>query len=429
MYWEKRKDRYGNIYYSFLQWDHETRRNIRLKKELVPADIQTDRQAEDFCRVREADFSATKFRIEQKLQWQKAFYNFEDLLAIFKEECKRRAPNSYETVIYFLRQYVFDFYLNQKKSNNINNWSMHFEEFRSWLLIAKPSKRNKTCILAYGTKNNIIGALNLFLEIMNTKGKCAPPNKCSKFSKSLLNTRNADHVIDKSEAMLVFSCLQELDSTQLASHFFWVLLNTGLRLSEGLSLSLNDFFPGVPDNRILRGALGRHNLVPYGYISLESQLKNSLKPRTSTYTVERKPLKGRKKIDARSSRIIPVLDKKCFNILALRYNEQSDLLSKETFGKDKSDYLLFNGLDKNRFSRLLREAYAKAKKTHKSPHCCRHTFATNFAGISNGDTGLCRLVLGHKDEDTTLGYIHLYEQINRQSRATELSKSKIDLIM
>lgn len=85
-------------------------------------------------------------------------------------------------------------------------------------------------------------------------------------------------------------------------------------------------------------------------------------------------------------------------------------------------------MDKNRFSRLLREAYQGTRFTHKSPHCARHTFATNFAGMTNADTGLCRLVLGHRDEDTTLGYVHLFEQINRQARAKELVKTKIALV-
>lgn len=62
------------------------------------------------------------------------------------------------------------------------------------------------------------------------------------------------------------------------------------------------------------------------------------------------------------------------------------------------------------------------------PVWTRHSFATNFAGLTNADTGLCRLVLGHRDEETTLGYVHLFEQLNRQARAKTLVKTKIDLI-
>ena len=205
-------------------------------------------------------------------------------------------------------------------------------------------------------------------------------------------------------------------------------MNTGLRLSEGLGLSLSDFFPGSPDKKTIAGALERHGLKCFGYISLESQVKNSIKPRNLDGIVPRKPLKGRRRIEAKAGRIIPILNKETFNILAKRFNEQTDLLANAKHGNDKSNYLLFDGMDKNRFSRLLVDAYAGTRFTHKSPHCARHTFATNFAGLTHADTGLCRLVLGHKDEDTTLGYVHLFEQINRQARAKELVKMKIDLI-
>jgi len=43
-------------------------------------------------------------------------------------------------------------------------------------------------------------------------------------------------------------------------------------------------------------------------------------------------------------------------------------------------------------------------------------FATELAVKALGDTTLCRMVLGHKDEDTTARYVHLFEQINLESK-------------
>jgi integrase len=311
----------------------------------------------------------------------------------------------------------------------MNNWSLYFEDFRDWLILTKTIKTTKNNnTLAYSSKNNIIGAINLFLEVMYKKGKCQQSPKCAKFPKHMLTFRDAGHVIDVTESNLIKEVLNQLDPSELAADFFLVLLNTGLRLSEGLSLSLNDFYPGIPDNKIMKGALDRHGLYPLGYISLESQLSDATAARNINGNVVRKPLKGRKRIDARSSRIIPILNKRAYNTLARRFNDQCELLASSIYGNNRNDYLLFNGLDKNRFSRLLRGAYEKTRYMPKSPHCCRHTFATNFAGFSNADTMLCRLVLGHKDEDTTLGYVHLFEQINRQSRVKELIKTKITLL-
>ena len=161
---------------------------------------------------------------------------------------------------------------------------------------------------------------------------------------------------------------------------------------------------------------------------MESQLANSINPRGKDGKIARKPLKGRKRVDAKASRMIPIFDRTTFNILAQRYNDQSDLFIEKRFGSLQSDYLLFDGLNKNRFSQLLRQAYEGTPFLRKSAHCARHTFATNLAGMTNADTGLCRLILGHRDEDTTFGYVHLFEQINRQVRSITQIQSKINLL-
>ena len=429
MYWQKRTNSLNEVYYSFIQWDPIAKKNNRLKHSETPANITTDAQADEFCKLREVESNAVKARIEQKLSWEKKFYNIGELLKICEKEARKKAPNSYTSLNYYLRQYGFDYFLNKKQCSNLNSWYLYFEDFRDWLITAKTIKTTKNDnTLSYSSKNNIIGAVNFFLDIMYRKGKCQQSPKCQKFPRHLLNYRDATHVIDEKEASVITTILKELDPTELSSDFFIVLLNTGLRLGEGLSLSLNDFYPGIPDNKIMKGALDRHSLKPFGYISLESQLGDSAKPRTADGNIIRKPLKGRKRIDAKSSRIIPIINKDAFNTLAKRFNYQCDSFDKQIHGYVRSNYLLFNGLGKNRFSRLLREAYQKTKFLQKSPHCARHTFATNFAGLSNADTMLCRLVLGHKDEDTTLGYVHLFEQINRQSRLKTLIKSKIDMV-
>lgn len=428
MRWEKRKDRYGKPYYSFSHWDPITRKNIRLKRAETPANILTDAQAAEFCRLRQAEDEASKFRIQRKLAWQKKFYDFEKLLEIFEAESKVRAPNSWQAPLYYLKQYALDFFLNHKQCNNLNNWPLFFEEFRDWLMTVGTGKRTKGGGLAYSSRNSVIGAVNLFLDVMARKGKCEQAPKCRKFPRHLMNRRSAEDVISDDEAKIIHRRLVDIDETGLAADFFAVLLHSGLRFGEALGLSLADFSPGLPEVVLIKGAVSRHGLQCFGYISLESQVANTIRPRAVDGRVPRKPLKGRKRIDAKSSRTIPILDKQAFNALARRFNEQTDLLERGKFGSSKNDYLLFDGLEKNRFSRFLREAYEGTSFKQKSPHCARHSFATNLAGITHADTGFCRLVLGHKDEETTLGYVHLFEQINRQARAKVLVKSKIALV-
>ena len=428
MRWEKRKDRYGKPYYSFSHWCPVSRRNLRLKRSEVPSNIITDAQADEFCRLREAEDEAAKFRIERKLAWNKKFYDFEKLLEIFELESKVRAPNSWQAPVYYLKQYALDFFLNYKQCNNLNNWPLFFEEFREWLMTVRTGNRTKGDGLAFSSRNSVIGAVNLFLDVMARKGKCEQAPKCRKFPRHLMNRRTAEDVISDEEAKVIHQRLVDLDDAGVAADFFLVLLHSGLRLGEGLGISLADFSPGVPEVALVKGAIQRHNLQCFGFIALESQVASTIHPRGRDGKVSRKPLKGQKRIDAKGGRTIPILNKQAFNALALRFNKQTDLLEQGKYGSSKGDYLLFEGLEKNRFSRLLREAYEGTAFRHKSPHCARHTFATNLAGLTHADTGFCRLVLGHKDEDTTLGYVHLFEQINRQARAKVLVKTKIALV-
>lgn len=428
MYWQKRKDRSGKIYYSFIQWDPVNRKNIRLRASEVPADITTDAGADEFCRVRDAEHEATRFRIERKLVWQKKFYDFEKLQKIFESEIKKRAPNSWRQVLYFLKQYVFDFFLNHKQSNNLNNWYLYFEEFRDWLEQAQPSQQTKTGQLSYSSKNHAISTLNTFLDVMHRKGKMEMAPKCQKFASHLIGRRTVDDVLSDEEIDVIHARLRELDPTELAADFFLVLVNTGLRLGEGLGISMADFFPDeLRDDKLAR-ALKMCDVKSIGYISLESQLKDGGKPRGSDGTVRRKPLKGRRKIEPGLGRIVPLVSRRVFNILAKRWNQQRELLEAKKHGKEPSDYLLFDGLTNASYSRILVAAYTGTRFRHKSPHCARHTFATNFAGLVCGNPLICAMVLGHKDQETTMGYIHLYEAINRKARSQELRREPIKII-
>lgn len=427
MYWEKRTAS-GESYYCFIYWDQKERRNIRMKRSEVPQHITTDKEADEFCRLKESEHEAAKMRIERKLAWQKKFYDFDKLLELFEKEAKVRAPNSWESQLYYLKHYGLDFFLNKKQTNNLNNWPLHFDEFRDWLGEVKTSKGNGKANLAIATQNNVIGAVNIFLDIMAKKHKCETLPKCQKFARHLVARRDADHVIGEIEGVTITQKLIDECDSPLAADFFKTLMETGMRLGEGLGVSLADFFPGEPKNAFLKGALEKHGLKCYGYIVLESQVAARITFRDKKGQVIRKPLKGRKKIDGKASRVIPILDKKLFNILARRFNAQAELFRKKTFGANKADYLLFDGLTKSGFYRLLMLAYSKTSYEPRTAHCCRHTFATNFAGLTNAETALNRLILGHKDEETTLGYVHLYEQITREVKSNEQVRNKIELI-
>jgi hypothetical protein len=45
-----------------------------------------------------------------------------------------------------------------------------------------------------------------------------------------------------------------------------------------------------------------------------------------------------------------------------------------------------------------------------------------------GDTTLCKNVLGHKDEETTQRYVHLFEQINQKAKMKGQRKREMSLV-
>lgn len=413
MYWQRRKDRRGKEYFSFAFHDPVFKKTVRLRHKEVPYGIDSVEKANQFCRIKESEHEAAKLRIQRKLEWKSKFYDFTKLLEIFEKDVKIAAPNSWENTIYYLEHYAFPFFLGEKQCNNLNSWCVHYGDFTEWLKTCKTSKGNRE--LSYSTKNHVVSALNSFMVSMKKRGQVEDIEKCPKFPTHMLNARTAEDVLSAEECTEVYAKLFEISED--SAHFFLVLLHTGLRLSEGLGLSLDDVYEGEPGHEVLRRLLKSRDLHSYGYISLWSQVANGNHPRND-FQVKRKPLKGRKKMDSLSGRTVPILDKKAFNILVSRFNKCDQQLSKAQYGSDPKNYLLFDGLTKGTFASHLKRAYESlaGRYRQKSAHCLRHTCATELAGKALGDTTLCKMVLGHKDEETTSRYVHLFEQINQKAK-------------
>ncbi|MGE3261927.1 MAG: hypothetical protein AB7K68_09125 [Bacteriovoracia bacterium] len=197
-----------------------------------------------------------------------------------------------------------------------------------------------------------------------------------------------------------------------------------MRFNEIYGLSMDDLFVGELEDSVLKPALEEHGIEYFGYIVLESQPADKVRKRHPDGSIARKPLKGRRKIDEKSNRIIPIIDKGLFNCLVGLYKEQEKLLAKKKFGSDLKNYLLFDELTTTEVSIALRDAYAKTKYKAKSYHCCRHTRCTELVGQTR-DFVLARYWLGHARQETTLRYTHIYQQSVRQVRK---KKQKIDFL-
>lgn len=412
VHWQKR----GNGY-SFYFYDCVLKKNVRLKKNEIPSDIATDEQAVEFCRNKEASLDATKLRILRRIEWKKKFHNFNELVEIYHKDRVLKAPNSWKQSLFYLEHYVVTFFLHEKQCNNLNNWPVHYEAFRDWLMGVKPLKvKSKKALLAVATMNHCIKVLNTFLETMARKGKMEECRKCKAFPKSMLNIKGAEAVIPPDVSEAQHRQLEEINTT--AADMYFVSLHTGLRLNELLGLSLGNVFSGEPKVDLLKKAFAQFSIETYGYIVLESQPADP-KIRDGNNRVPRKPLKGKKKIAPENNRTIPITDKRAFNILVKCWKTQQGNYQNALYGDNKKDYLLFDGMNKNIYSSLLRRSAEMARVKHHPPHNARHTYSTNFVGTVFGNFTLCQMVLGHASIEITKRYVHIHEQIQRELMSSQ----------
>ncbi len=409
----------------FMYYDSTLKKNVRLRVGEIPPSLVSDADADAFCRQKESELEATKIRILRRLKWKSRYHNFEDLLEIFRNERIKESPNNWKNDIYYMEHYVLNFFINQNTFANMNDWYYYFESFKSWLEKVKTVKGNST--LAYSTKNQCIKALNAFLKIMNRKNKVDRVTKCQQFARHLENSKNAEEVISETDAKKIYQELIRINA--LAAELFFVLVHTGLRINEGLGLCLDSLVQGDVENKAFNEQLRLQCVNYVGYLSLESQPVNSTNIRDQNNLVPRKALKGRRKIEPKNNRIIPLINKDVFNTLGKLYFTQRELLQQKKFGDNPKDYLLFDGLNKQRFGNYLRQACKNLKLRNYTPHSCRHTFATQFTGMTFGNVFLCQMVLGHRDLGTSRKYIHIWEQIQKESKSARQLKTGIQLIV
>lgn len=409
---EERKLTNGKSYFSFVYWNGS--RRVRLKKNEHPA-FDSKAKAEEWAKSKEAEIETTKGRILRKLQWKTQYYEFSKLADDYTEYCKKKQPNSWKNSQANLQQYVFPFFLNIKSINNVNNWPMYFEDFRKWLEDEAVTIKRGQKKLEYSTKNHCIQTLNTFLEFLVKSNLADPASiyKMSGFSSSKCNSRDANALISCDEFKTIHQNLK--DQNELIAAVYETAYWTGMRFNEICGLSLDDLFMGDLEDVVLRRALDDHDIKYYGYLVLESQPVSKSKIRLDSGVVERKPLKGKPKIDEKHNRIIPIISKELFNNLVKFYKEQEKLFGLRKFGLNRKDYLLFDGVSQTKAFSELKRAYLKTTYAHKCYHCCRHTRCTELVGQTR-DFVLAKFWLGHSRQETTMRYTHIYQQSVRVAR-------------
>lgn len=414
MRYEKRVNKDGTHYYSFV-----TSERKRLTKEQIRnrfgKDILTEEEAIECLKQLEAKYEAEKLRIQNRLTWEKEFYNFKGLLDQYMEVQKKRAPRSWQNNEAYLRHYVLYYFLQVKKLNNIESWSDHYEAFREWLETkARLIKGKKP--LSYASMNHSIKSLNTFMEHLYARKIVSAFHRCEAFPEHMLKQRDIDDLVPPNEMEKIYKRLIK-NGHALEAVYFRYLYVTGMRFNEGLCISLGDIYQGDIESEILRKKLHSYSYSHFGYIVSDGQYGG----KTANQEVIRLPFKGQKKIEEKRNRILPIGDKELWNqlvdIAERRWSEKPD-------HQKARDTLIFEGIDDATATRYLQEAFADEKLRWRSWHCLRHSRATWLIGETGGDTMLARLWLGHTSPRTIEKYNHIYQAITRAAKAQSLTGGK-----
>lgn len=428
--------------WEFRTYNKTKKRYEPVRVDSIPMHIRNstnEEEVKEYCNSQSAVEQAAKYRAQLRSEWRKKYHDYEKLIEDFATYQKERAPNSWENDVYYLEKYAFHYFLDVKQTATYLQWSYHYEEFRAWLKSVKPLKWNREK-LSLNTQNKIIKALNVFLEKVG-RDNAEAILKCPQYKRSEMVQVSASDLLEPDEIKKIQSELLEIRKD---SHdFFTLLANTGMRENEALGLCVGFIFEGkIKGKKLdkLHNQLAVCGLENYhGYICLESQpalprlrtdkrFKDRFGVTWDTGSVPRKPLKLRRKIEAENYRFIPIFDKKTWNIIAERWNQQHDILEEKTHGKESRDYLLFDGLTTSMFYGDLQKAFDKAKLRFRSPHKLRHTFLTWFYDKTDENRFLAKKVAGHNEERSVQVYSHMNEQIGREQERKEQSKRKMKLI-
>lgn len=398
-------------------------------------DIADHDEAQEFFNQLRADYDCSKQRFERQLAWQKKYYNFKKLLDSYTKRQMKKAPHGYKNSVHYLKYYVLPYFLDVKPNNNINNWYLDFQNFRDWLeedaMLIRDPKKN----ISYSSKNHAVKSLNTFMRHLNKEGIVGELHLCEAFDESKLNVRTIDDVISEDEAELVFNKLVSMGHSNEAEYFL-MLYWTGMRFNEGIGISLADIYKHEISRESFKNLL-RRNLIFYkgndnipeeylyryfGFFTLSSQPDNSTGKtinRDKRNVVKRKPLKMKKLISEKNTRIIPIVNERLWKTLKSRAKTAfKDWKSRRLNTADKASYLLFHDINQATSTKRLKAAFNALNIKYRPWHCCRHSRGTYLHG-KTGDRELGMKWLGHSSEKVYDKYVHTYEGMMREIKAMD----------
>ncbi|MFW7382397.1 MAG: hypothetical protein ACOH5I_26605 [Oligoflexus sp.] len=409
--------RYAGIY-SIRYVSPLTGKLTRIPKKKTGS-LATHEAVETWAKEHLPNILAWEIAIVEKQRWR----TFVKVVRVVEEYRLHRiseVPKSARQDLSFLDNYVLPFFVAEQQQEDANTWFRYYRQFKVWLRDTAKTEKGKP--LAVSSANKAINALNHFMKFLRDYHYIAYENfrPLEAFAGRLERRRSADDVVYEEEFKLVWRRLQETNA--LYSDIYYVQFWTGMRVSEVIGLAFNFLTKNVPDE-ILSACKNAGYPDTHGCIVLESQPAQSYIKRIDGF-IPRKPLKWRDEISPRNSRTVPIVDRRCWNILANRYKQQRELYRIREFGIYRESYLLFDGAQRNDYNEILREAYERVGLPYKPSHCLRHSRTTLWT--LKFPPKILELILGHKAQSQER-YIHINEIITKKAME-DADMDTIDII-
>lgn len=399
------------LYTSFVLYNPNSKKNQRITINPATPDLNA---AIKFKNKIELNLGIVQARAKKRFEF---LQKFNDQSALFDSYIKWRqktAKNSWSEDVSRMRCYVFPYFIGILSLNHPALWYEHWQSFQDSL--GEPIRNNtKTKTLSVNSKDNIIRAANSFITYVETTEGGSPIKRLPEFKFEEKGRRGAESVYKIDELKAVYEEFEKINPKYAA--LFLILANTGMRVSEAIGLLSTDInINQIPQQEkwIFNSLKDKTDI--FGFILLKSQPVDS-NNLVIGGEVKRAPLKKRKRIAPEFNRVIPLID--------LETTKKLALLQKEASLHD----LLFEGCTYRIFYKLFTEIKTKLKlPKQRDIHSLRHTFATNFARLCDGDPRIIEKVLGHSDRKMTERYNHLAAELdslaNNKNNVIDLNKIK-----
>ena len=413
-------------YYAFVYYDRKAKKPVRLQqayiRERFGKDITEEQEAESIRKLLAQELGYREGEKELRLAWSELSTDFSQLVAQYHAWHRKTAPNSHDTTLHYLQHYVCYYFLQIASCEELDAWTLHYDGFREWLEEEATVIRNATKRLSYNSKNHCIHALNTFMRFLHRKRVVAYFVPCPRFPEYQLAQKSVEDLLSQEEMEKVYGYLQA-QGLQKEAIFWRLLYFTGMRFNEARGLSLENLYEGQIEDKVFAEKLLAHKMAYLGYLVIDSQpAKKTLHIRQPEGNILRKPLKGRRKIDEKSARTIPIVDPVLWQDLAKLYNMEIAKFQNQIWGEKTCNYLLFEGIRRTSFQ----EAYRNLQLPYHSPHCCRHTRATLLIG-ETGDPILTRMWLGHTSQRVLDRYVHVYQSCVRKAKKGDKQMIRIEV--